>query len=50
LERAVVRTRRFARRQERWFRRDPRLRWIDMPTTAAELIATWDEVLANDGA
>jgi tRNA dimethylallyltransferase len=26
---ARQRTRRFARRQERWFRRDPRLRWID---------------------
>jgi tRNA dimethylallyltransferase len=24
------RTRRFARRQERWFRRDPRIRWIDV--------------------
>jgi tRNA dimethylallyltransferase len=29
LERAVVRTRRFARRQERWFRRDPRIVWIE---------------------
>lgn len=26
---AIARTRRFARRQQRWFRRDPRLRWID---------------------
>ncbi len=26
---AVFRTRRFARRQERWFRRDPRIRWIE---------------------
>lgn len=26
---AVVRTRRFARRQERWFRRDPRITWLD---------------------
>jgi len=26
---AVTRTRRFARRQERWFRRDPRLTWVD---------------------
>ena len=26
---ARQRTRRFARRQERWFRRDPRIRWID---------------------
>ncbi|WP_334141509.1 tRNA (adenosine(37)-N6)-dimethylallyltransferase MiaA [Rhabdothermincola sp.] len=29
LERAITRTRRFARRQLRWFRRDPRLVWID---------------------
>jgi tRNA dimethylallyltransferase len=26
---ARLRTRRFARRQERWFRRDPRIRWLD---------------------
>jgi tRNA dimethylallyltransferase len=26
---AVQRTRRFARRQERWFRRDPRITWFD---------------------
>ncbi len=26
----VVRTRQFAVRQERWFRRDPRIRWIDI--------------------
>lgn len=27
---AVVRTRRFARRQQRWFRRDPRIGWLDL--------------------
>ncbi|MDH4146810.1 MAG: tRNA (adenosine(37)-N6)-dimethylallyltransferase MiaA [Acidimicrobiia bacterium] len=26
---AITRTRRFARRQQRWFRRDPRIRWLD---------------------
>lgn len=26
----VTRTRRFAVRQERWFRRDPRIRWVDI--------------------
>ena len=26
---AIQRTKRFARRQQRWFRRDPRIRWID---------------------
>jgi tRNA dimethylallyltransferase len=41
---ARLRTRRFARRQERWFRRDPRIRWLDAdddrntePRTAAVL-------------
>lgn len=29
VEGIVVRTRQFARRQVRWFRRDPRVRWID---------------------
>lgn len=28
---AVTRTRQFARRQERWFRRDPRIVWFDPP-------------------
>lgn len=40
---AVKRTRRFARRQQRWFRRDPRIIWIDAPVTAAELVSLWDE-------
>jgi tRNA dimethylallyltransferase len=30
VDRAVTRTRQFARRQERWFRRDPRISWIDL--------------------
>ena len=38
---AVVRTRRFARRQERWFRRDPRIRWLDAPATTQEAFAAW---------
>jgi len=29
IELTIVRTRRFAVRQERWFRRDPRIRWFD---------------------
>ncbi len=28
-EETVKATRRFARRQESWFRRDPRIRWLD---------------------
>jgi tRNA dimethylallyltransferase len=30
IETIVTRTRQFAVRQERWFRRDPRIRWIDI--------------------
>ena len=41
LDLAVVRTRRFARRQDRWFRRDPRIRWLDAPTTPADVVCAW---------
>ncbi|MEM7140574.1 MAG: tRNA (adenosine(37)-N6)-dimethylallyltransferase MiaA [Actinomycetota bacterium] len=44
IEEAIVRTRRFARRQERWFRRDPRITWIDMPSDVTDVLAIWDEV------
>ena len=47
LDLAITRTRRFARRQERWFRRDPRIRWLDAPTTAAEVAATWETTAAT---
>lgn len=40
---AVKRTRRFARRQQRWFRRDPRISWMDAPVTAAQVVSLWDE-------
>jgi tRNA dimethylallyltransferase len=30
IDRIILRTRQFAVRQERWFRRDPRVRWIDI--------------------
>ena len=30
IARIISRTRRFAARQERWYRRDPRIRWIDI--------------------
>ena len=39
---AVVATRRFARRQERWFRRDPRIQWFDV---AEEPLAVLESVL-----
>lgn len=44
---AIKRTRRFARRQQRWFRRDPRISWIDAPVTAAEIVRLWDERRIN---
>jgi tRNA dimethylallyltransferase len=40
---AVARTKAFARRQWAWFRRDPRIRWIDPgPESGAALLAAWD--------
>ena len=30
VELATLRTRRFSRRQDKWFRRDPRITWIDV--------------------
>ncbi|MEM7287377.1 MAG: tRNA (adenosine(37)-N6)-dimethylallyltransferase MiaA [Actinomycetota bacterium] len=36
LERAIIATRQFARRQERWFRRDPRITWIDVTENPME--------------
>jgi tRNA dimethylallyltransferase len=36
---AVTRTRQFARRQERWFRRDPRITWIDLPGRRPDVLA-----------
>ena len=39
LDQAIIRTRRFARRQERWFRRDPRIAWIDADRPSAEVLA-----------
>ncbi len=44
---AIKRTRRFARRQRRWFRRDPRINWMDAPVTAAEIVSLWDERRIN---
>ncbi len=44
---AIKRTRRFARRQQRWFRRDPRINWMDTPVTAAEIVSLWDERRIN---
>ena len=37
LDEAVRRTRRFARRQRAWFRRDPRIAWVDAEEDPAEV-------------
>ncbi|MDO5634644.1 MAG: tRNA (adenosine(37)-N6)-dimethylallyltransferase MiaA [Micrococcus sp.] len=37
IEQTVIATRRFARRQETWFRGDPRVHWIDAPQGPADL-------------
>ena len=38
LELAKQRTRRFARRQQRWFRRDPRIEWFDLDEVTTDHI------------
>ena len=48
IEATVIRTRQFAVRQERWFRRDPRVRWVDVGNdpvadVAPVVIAALDE-------
>jgi tRNA dimethylallyltransferase len=46
-EQTVVATRRFVRRQESWFRRDPRIRWIS--GTGADALSTALGALRPDG-
>ena len=48
LDRAVVRTRRFARRQERWFRRDPRILWLDAPTSPSDVVCAWHAAVSEE--
>ena len=48
LDLAVVRTRRFARRQDRWFRRDPRIRWLDAPTTPSDVVCAWHAAVSSE--
>lgn len=44
IDRAIQRTCRFARRQERWFRRDPRVNWVESPVEPEAVVSIWDEV------
>ena len=46
LEAAIVRTRRFARRQDRWFRRDPRITWFEPPADDPDPMAVLPDLLA----
>ena len=42
LAEAKRRTRKFARRQQRWFRRDPRITWFDaMAPDLVDAVARW---------
>lgn len=42
IDEAVRRTRHFARRQRAWFRRDPRIEWLDAGTDGSEV---WDDLV-----
>ncbi len=45
IDEAILRIRRFAARQDRWFRRDPRITWFDaeQPDLVDEVQRVWDE-------
>jgi len=45
LDLAGQRTRRFARRQQKWFRRDPRILWLDGTVDALRLA---EQVLSGE--
>ncbi|MGK2930616.1 MAG: tRNA (adenosine(37)-N6)-dimethylallyltransferase MiaA [Acidimicrobiales bacterium] len=47
LDLARSRTRQFSRRQDKWFRRDPRISWIDIATDPAEAVEPVHEILAR---
>lgn len=47
VEQIIVRTRQFAVRQERWFRRDPRVQWVDIEADAVtEAVPVIEELLS----
>lgn len=48
VEQVIVRTRQFAVRQERWFRRDPRVQWIDIEADpVTEALPVLEELLTR---
>ena len=44
---AVRRTRRFARRQRSWFRRDPRIAWFDSEANPGSVLDPLQEAVAQ---
>ncbi len=47
-EQVITRTRRFARRQESWFRRDPRINWVDV--LAGDLVGQVEQLWTTHSA
>jgi tRNA dimethylallyltransferase len=46
VEQVIVRTRQFAVRQDRWFRRDPRVQWVDIEADpVTETVPVIEELL-----
>lgn len=41
IQNILTRTRQFARRQMRWFRRDPRIVWLEAPVDVASVLDVW---------
>ncbi|MGA1438073.1 MAG: tRNA (adenosine(37)-N6)-dimethylallyltransferase MiaA, partial [Ilumatobacteraceae bacterium] len=39
VEMTIIRTRQFAVKQERWFRRDPRIQWVDIESDPVAEVA-----------
>ena len=45
IELVKIRTRQYAKRQMTWFRRDPRIIWLDAATATPTLPMTWRTTL-----
>jgi len=50
LDAAIRRTRRLARRQRAWFRRDPRIEWLVAESDPCEVLAALRQILSERGA
>jgi tRNA dimethylallyltransferase len=48
VDRAVRRTRQFARRQRAWFRRDPRIEWLEAPSDPLEIRLQLEQIVAGE--